>query len=167
MISELKVQMGKRREFFVYALIFMIAGGSLFDIVADKEHWPFSPYPMFSFVRRDYSLNKLQLYCVTESEPPLEMPLDAQYIQPFNTSRLSAALEGMLKSASPNQHLNEVLQDILVRYEVLHCLGRHNGPPLRGIRLYRLYWHLNPWARNVERPDRRKLILEIMGPTKR
>src|SRR5579863_4105711 len=43
-----KVAMSKPRLLVVYTLGTVIFGGALFDLVRDTEHWPFSPYPMFS-----------------------------------------------------------------------------------------------------------------------
>jgi hypothetical protein len=150
------------RVWIVYAAIVLITWGSLFDIVTDTEHWPFSPYRMYSDVNRDYSLTQFRLFGVTESAPLREMALwEFQYIQPFDNSRLHAALRGMLGSRTRNQWLSEALRDILVRYDALRHAGLHNGPPLRGIRLYRLYWKLDPWARNVDDPDSRELVLEV------
>ncbi len=38
----------------------------------------------------------------------------------------------------------------------------HDGPPLRGLRLYRLQWQLHPWARNRDRPQVKRLLYEVM-----
>jgi hypothetical protein len=68
--------------------------------------------------------------------------------------------------ADPQRHplLRTALQDCLARYEDLRRSGRHNGPALVGVRLYRLRWRLDRWARNVDRPDSRTLILEVRKP---
>ena len=79
-----EVGLEKRREFLVYAVIFIIIGGSLFDIITQWEHWPFSPYSMFSSVRRDYSLSWLKLFGLTDIDSSREIPLtEPQYIQPL------------------------------------------------------------------------------------
>jgi hypothetical protein len=56
------------------------------------------------------------------------------------------------------------LQDCLKRYEALRSAGRHHGPPLQGMRLYRVDWKLDPWARNLDSPDQKKLLFEISKP---
>jgi len=157
--------MGRRRIWLVYAVIVVLGGGSLFAIINDAEYWPFSPYGMYSDMRRERSLTWLRLFGVTKAEEPQEIPLLApEYIQPFDQARLPKALSQM--SRNPDKQ-REALRDCLRRYESLRQAGRHHGPPLQGVRLYRLEWQLDPLARNVDRPERRALILEVMQPEKR
>src|ERR1700738_3901936 len=61
-----------------YAVGAVILGGSLFDLVNDTEHWPFSQYPMFSYLetRTDGRFTLLRLYGVTQRQPLSEFPLD-------------------------------------------------------------------------------------------
>jgi hypothetical protein len=152
--------LGRQRIWLIYAVIAVIVGGSLFDIVTDTEHWPFSQYGMYSDYQQDYSTNILRLFGVTEEESPHEISLrEFNYIQPFDEARLGEALIPML---SRKQLLSQALRDCLLRYEVLRHAGRHDGPPLQGIRLYQLFWKLDPWASNISRPDRKELIFEVM-----
>jgi hypothetical protein len=158
----------RRRLLLIYALIAVITFGSLFSIVTDTERWPFSAYPMFSWVKREPTVTAFRLFGVTAEEHPGEIPLSASgYLQPFDNSRLSAAFRALThRDANRDQELSEALQDALRRYEKLRRAGRHSGPQLRGIRLYRLFWELDPRARNVDRPDRKVLIFEITSPMK-
>jgi hypothetical protein len=152
------------RVLLVYGVITLITIGSLFDIVTGREHWPFSPYPMYATVTRERSLTVLRLYGVTKEAPAREMPLVAlRYIQPFTSARLEGALR-TIKARRGRQPLKAALSDCLRRYEKLRRAGRHEGPPLQGIRLYRVYWKLDPWARNVDCPNRKELILEAGTP---
>lgn len=157
--------MGRERLWLVYAVIAVIGGGSLFAIINDAEYWPFSPYGMYSDMRRERSLTWLRLFGVTNAEEPQEIPLLAtEYIQPFDQSRLPKALSQMRRNPDKQR---EALRDCLTRYESLRRAGHHHGPPLQGIRLYALEWQLDPWARNADRPERRDLILEVMQPEKK
>jgi hypothetical protein len=164
-----EVGLEKRREFLVYAVIFIIIGGSLFDIITQREHWPFSPYSMFSSVRRDYSLSWLKLFGLTDIDSSREIPLtDPQYIQPLSDLNIQMALSMKRKpdNVSYEQYLEEALHHILTRYELLRIAGEHGGPELQGIRLYRYQWKLDPLTHGVERPDLRELILEVREPRK-
>ena len=60
--------------------------------------------------------------------------------------------------------MNEALLDTLTRYEQLRLAGRHNGPPLQGLRLYKLGWRRDNRAENVDRPDRQELVAEVEQP---
>lgn len=161
------ITLKRYRIWVVYAAIILITGGSLFDIVTDREHRPFSPYPMYSWVYLDSFFDSYRLYGVREEEGLHEISLwELRYIQPFDFSRLDIALRAMSNSPKRQRFIGKALHDILVRYRVLRRLGRHKGPQLRAIRLYFLHWKLDAWARNVEEPDRKELIFEIMDSVK-
>ncbi len=142
--------------------VLLLIAGSLFDMVTGGEHWPFSAYPMYSRVELERSTTKLHLFGVPIGQADNEIPLRAvSYIVPFDKTRLNSALR-KLQRQSPEDHLLRVaVSDMLERYEVLRESGRHDGPPLQAIRLYELHWSLDPWARNVNQPDDRKLLLEV------
>jgi len=157
----------------------VILAGSVVDMVTGREHWPFSPYGMYATVPGQRSLVGLRLFGVTEGTAEVvrakragarelgggrEILLVAsKYIQPFTPSRLEGAL-WELKRRGGQEALREALGDCLRRYEQRRLAGGHRGPPLRGIRLYRVSWRLDPWARNVDCPDRKELILEVVRP---
>src|SRR5262249_43501274 len=83
--------MAKHRLFLVYSLGGVIVGGSLFDLIRDTEHWPFSQYPMYSETVSSHSLSYFRLFGVTQEGT--EIPLDdVRYLQPFDNSRLEDAL---------------------------------------------------------------------------
>jgi hypothetical protein len=154
--------MTRLRTLLVYSLFAMITGGTLYDLLRDTEHWPFSPYPMYSWVVKSHAFIILRLYGVTESEPQTEFPLtDNRFLQPFDNSRLPNALDDIVGNPKRRYMLDEAVRDCLLRYETLRRAGSHSGPSLRAIRLYRVYWVLDSRARNVDRPDRKDLIVEI------
>jgi hypothetical protein len=157
--------MSKRRVLLLNSVIAALFIGSLFCLVFEKSYWPFLEYPMFSEVERKYSLSDWRLYGVTQEQPHNEIPLLASdYIQPFDQSPLGTALKKMKSNHNPESSqklLNRALLDCLERYEKLRLAGRHDGPPLQGVRLYKVRWHLDAWAENVDRPDRRKLIAQV------
>lgn len=161
-----------RRIWFVNSVIIIIIGLSLYPIIADKEHWPFSQYSMYAHAERDWSLSVIRLVGVTtDAGISDEIPLQSfKYIQPFNQSRQRVAFERLLnKSGSrPSPLLKDALLDCLLRYEKLRVAGSHDGPQLHAIRLYRFYWRqLDPHARNVNYPDRKELIDEVLLPEAR
>jgi len=59
------------------------------------------------------------------------------------------------------RRIESALLDCLRRYEGRRERGGHDGPALTGIRLYRVAWELDPWARNVDRPRHRELVAEV------
>jgi hypothetical protein len=152
------INMSKARLFVVYGLGAIILGGGLSDLVRDTEHWPFAQYAMFSETEMSNTYTMFRLYGVLDESPLVEVPLDSDlYLQPFDNSRLTPALQ----YAAKNNRLDEAVTNCLVRYDTLRRAGRHNGPPLVAMRLYRVTWTLEPSAGNVDRPDHKELLAEV------
>src|SRR5688500_17914793 len=83
--------MSGRRHTAVNLLIAFIVGASLYDIVRDEEHWPFSQYPMFSRVTNSRELRWLRLYGVTHEAKEIAL-IRYSDVFPFDQSRLPKAL---------------------------------------------------------------------------
>lgn len=167
-----RTEMRKLRAWFVNSVIIALCGLSIYPIVMDKEHWPFSQYSMYAQAEKTWSLSVIRLVGITaESDINNEIPLQSfNYIQPFNQSRQRVAFERLLNQSGgqPSELIKQAMLDCLLRYERLRLAGSHDGPPLRGIRLYRVYWsRLDPLARNVDYPDRKELIDEVLLPEAR
>ncbi|HEX6940098.1 MAG TPA: hypothetical protein VF158_11855 [Longimicrobiales bacterium] len=153
------------RLLLVDAVLLFVLAGSLYDIARFREHWPFSPYWMYSHARVARTIEAAQLYGVAADGTGREVLLsDPRAIYPFDITKLRVALERMAADPAGAGRLRAALADCLARYETLRRDGAHDGPPLAGVRLYRAEWTLDPWARNVARPDRRELIAELMDP---
>jgi len=153
-----KVAMSRPRLFVVYALGAVILGGALSDLVRDTEHWPFSPYPMYSGLATSNTLSALRLFGVVQRSPLVEIQLDSGlYLQPFDNSRLGDALEYALRENSAR----EGVADCLARYEALRRAGRHDGPSLVAMRLYRVTWTIDPSPNDLDHPDRKELLMEV------
>jgi hypothetical protein len=153
------IVMSRSRLWTVYGLGAVIFGGALVDVVRDTEHWPFSPFAMYSRLDLSGTYSTLRLYGVVERSPLIEVQLDSNlYLQPFDLSRLPPAL----KHAAQENTLDEAMIDCLARYEVLRRARRHDGPPLVAMRLYMVTWKLDPSLSNIDRPDRKDLVTEVV-----
>ena len=152
--------MSPRRRAFLNLVFAGLLAGSLYDIVRDEEHWPFSQYPMFSGVWRSPSFTWLRLFGV--GSDGREFPLESnRYILPFDQSRLAKALKQIVDHPTRGPGIHEALRGIFNRYEELAAEGEHGGPPLAALRLYELEWTIDADAANVDRPDRRRFIAEV------
>jgi hypothetical protein len=155
--------MGRVGMFAAYIPITLIIGGSVFDMLRDTEHWPWSNFPMYSQIEeKGTTFEDYRLYGVLKSNPTAEFSLstDSRYTQPFDPSRLAEALS--LLADDPRLH--EGLQDRLRRYEILRQSGAHNGPAISGLRLYRVGFVLKADAANSENPEEKILIDEVSSP---
>jgi hypothetical protein len=158
--------MRKHRVLLANAIIVLLASGSLFTVIVDKEYWPFSQYPMFSTLAQTEKVSRLQLYGVTQEEQDEIALRSTEYIHPFNTTRLDRYFRKINKTSDPEkrqQLLNEALLDSLKRYENLRLAGRHDGPVLQSMRLYKVSWQINARKKKVKKnqPERRELIAEL------
>jgi hypothetical protein len=150
--------MSPRRLVLATLLTLGIVGGSAVDVVRDREHWPFSQYPMFSNIDHSHDHRTLRLHGVVRNSAR-EVPLtDFAYVEPFDQCRLSTALSRM--SVDRPADLAAAVEDVYARYERRRKAGDHDGPPLQAVRLYRLQWTLQPDAGNAMEPDARALVYE-------
>lgn len=150
------------RRALVYGLMATIVIGHLYDVVTGREHWPFSPSPMYSHLNRDFVLDVPRIVGVRGDGVAAEFPLrETRYLAPFDQSRLGQALNAMLQAPDGRARVATALADCLARYERRRRAGEHDGPPLSGLRLYHAHWRLDPAARNVEQPDGQDLVVEV------
>jgi hypothetical protein len=143
-----------------HAVILCILVPSLLDIALDREHWPFSNYPMYSQSETRYETGTLRLYGVLDGTREFPL-LDPAHIAPFDAARLRSALLRLRRSEDRHRLLRVALSDCLERYERGRRDGAHTGPPLSGMRLYELRWSLEDAPRNVDHPDGKELLAEV------
>ena len=145
------------RRWVVYAAIAVVVGGHARDIITDEEHWPFSPYPMYSYPPpRELTVYRMAGVVAAGEEFPL---LQRMYLRPLNAGSAGSTL-GRLDRRNNRAGLDLALRECLTRYEALRLAGRHDGPPLCGVRLYRLTWVVGRPDPKAE-PDRRELRHEV------
>jgi hypothetical protein len=152
--------MSRRRRWIVNAFLGFLIAGSLYDIVFDQEHWPFSQYPMFSGIWRQTSFTWYRLVGVRDDG--VEVTLDRNsYVRPFDQSRLHLGLVRLASAPDAANRLRKAVENCLQRYERQRVRGEHSGPPLHAMRLYLFEWRLDAAAQNVDAPDGRQLITEV------
>lgn len=148
-----------KRLVLAHALILAVIVGSAYDIVTRQEHWPFSDYPMFAAIHRTSVLQWPRLFGV--SIEGAEVPLvDHAYLWPLDQSRLPIGLRQIHRAEGNSSRIYAALEDCLERYERRRQNGEHDGPALRGIRLYMVSWDIEPYARNLNAPNSKELIAE-------
>ena len=153
--------MSRGRRRLVHVLLAVVVAGSAYDIVVFREHWPFSHNPMYATVQGP-TFQRFRLFGVTADG---EVPLAAsEHFAPFDDPRLSTLLLRIAAHPRAREALPIASQALLDRYRVLAEQGAHDGPPLRGLRLYRLVWRLDPTLANLDRPEHRQLLVAMEPP---
>ncbi len=157
--------MSNVRLLIINLLLVGILAGSLTDMLWDREHWPFSSYPMYSRLELKNETTKVMLYGVPRNSADVPFPLQSTaFIQPFDRTRLNTALARLARSSQPDKNLRAAAEDVWERYRRSRSEGRHAGPPLREVRVYQVHWRLRPDASNVNTPDDKQLLLTIDRP---
>jgi len=161
------VALSRGRRWLVFALAAVVVSGAAVEVFTDppyrREHWPFSPYQMYSRLPGD-TWSGLRIFGITSQGPGHEVPLlsDA-YLKPIELVSLATSLERLDRRPDRDQALAAALRDCLARYESLRRSGAHDGPPLTGVRLDRLTWRVVPPGRSVV--VGRQVVLEVRGPS--
>jgi glycosyltransferase involved in cell wall biosynthesis len=151
-----------RRLAIVLILMALMVGGSIWDIVFDREDWPLSQYPMFSTVDVRPMLQVIRVVGVTRERVPREISLlDDRSIGPLDQCRLATALARTFNNPSRRSIGPAMLRGVLDLYEARRVSGENEGPPLEAVRAYDMTWTLAADARNVNRPDVRHLLAEV------
>jgi hypothetical protein len=141
---------------FVHVLLAVLVAVPAWDIVEKAEHWPWGSYRMFAGIADD-RLSRRVLFGVDAQGA--EVPLhNSDVLHPFDRVRLNDALLPLLTAPGA---LDVALRDVLDRYESRRRAGAHDGPALRGIRLYEVYWRLDPQARNRDDVTNRTMLAEV------
>ena len=150
--------MRRWRFWLVNSIVAVLVLAHFMEIVRQTEHWPFSNYPMWARVSKEWHETQIVPMGVTDDDPPEEVKLtDPAYFAPMPVYYQRLNFRSVAKK--PNVR-DRVVRDYLERYERRRAAGLHRGPPLKGVRLYELYWMMDRSASNVATPERRTLVYE-------
>lgn len=153
--------MTSTRKLFVSAGLILFTLASAYATLRKFEIFPILRYPMYSEIMEPGPMSYDYIYGV-EAAHGTEFPLqDPEYIAPFDRLRLRTALVQM----EDDDARVRALQDVLTRYETARQAGKHDGPALRELRVYRETWeNFGPDFVPGTPPDRRELVLVVPRP---
>ena len=154
-MSEQRFGLGRGRWIAVNAIIVGIIGLQFLEVARQGEHWPYAQYAMYAS-EHGGEITWYRVYGVT---PGGEFPLDRdEYFPPFDPQRLSFAFAP--RPTRPDLVVPpppELLTVVGTLYEKARVAGRHQGPPLTGLRAYRLTWQLDRTLANRAQPAQQLL----------
>ena len=159
-------RMSRPRMLLAYAILAGIALGHVYEIVTGHEHWPFTHYGMFSSKAGEVAENYHLVGIPVKAGQP-EVPIRPEYfpaLPPYRVARLLDKHAGR-QSAGTEQDKARVrlmVRQYLDGYERHRLAGDHAGPPLKGMRLYRHRWTVDPSLHNRDEPDAVELMLEFL-----
>ena len=167
--------MSPRRVWFVYALLAVIVGGHLIEVATQREHWPFSPYQMWSKPSVGWEVKREMLRGVTAGPNPTEVSLTTAQLYPIpyqmvvvNMQHAGAAATAAMdkraeaaklkaegkagwealeaEAARKQAEADRIVGGLLLHYNRRLKQGKHTGPPLQSIRLYQTTWKMDTQA---------------------
>ena len=151
----------RTRRVLVNLLLVGLLAGAAFEIGTGGEHWPFSSYPMFSRIRQEARVDHLAFVAVP-SDGSAAFPLyKHEQIHPFHWYRQRRAFKRLLDGPGGEAAARVGLADLLQRYESGRRDGRHEGPPLETLRLYRVEWAIDPDAPELIEHEERTFVVEV------
>jgi hypothetical protein len=188
------VPAGPRRRWLVYVILAVIVVPHLYEVAVQKEHWPFSPYQMWSKPSVGWDVKREMLRGVTADGR--EVPLTPKHLYPIpyqmvvvNMQHASKAVSDMESATAESAKLaakgdaagaaeftktaerkkadaDRIVGGLLEHYTQRLEKKQHDGPPLMGIRLYQVTWGMD--LNNVEasRANPKSTVMLYQGPAK-
>jgi hypothetical protein len=121
----------------------VLIGLQVWQVVAKRDDWPLSSYPMYSGLQRG-TVTRQELRAVAASG---ELSFTADQIEPLSPRTVSMVLRH-----ADAKHASSVRRAIFDRYYERRALGEHNGPLLSSLRQYQYTWQIRPDLSNVDKP---------------
>lgn len=148
------------RLYLVHAVIGVLLLGHGYDIARQQEHWPFTNYPMWARLSKEWHVRGVAPVGLADDAPPQEVDLmNEAYFAPMPLQYQRLKFQAVARGRRVAER-DKVLGDYLHHYEKRRAAGLHDGPPLVGVRLYERYWDMNKYASNAAAPDRTTLLYE-------
>ncbi|MDB5295794.1 MAG: hypothetical protein JWO31_1777, partial [Phycisphaerales bacterium] len=171
-----------------YGVLAVLVGGHLVEVATQREHWPFSPYQMWSVPSRSWDVSREMLRGVTDEPTPREVPLvPSQHFYPVQYQTVVVQLQHAARSVgemrkaeveaaelaaagkpadaakrkadAKRAEADRIVGGLLKLYEARRATGGHAGPPLRAIRLYQVTWTMDKTASAASRANPTKTAL--------
>ena len=152
------------KMWLVFGLCAVIVLGHLADLALQREHWPYSNYPMWSFPSRGWEVKREMLRGVTDEPVPREIYITPNLIYPIPYWMVVVQMgrsTDLLKKGDARQ-AESVTQGLLTLYENRRKAHLHDGPPLKSIRLYQVTWLMNKDA--TEESKRNPIDTQLLYP---
>jgi hypothetical protein len=157
-------RVSQRSRWVVLGLLLVIVGGHLVEVVTQREHWPFSPYQMWSRPSLGWEVNREMLRGVTDEPTPREVPLAPGQLDPIPYQMVVVNLQTANKAVRNNDpaKAKRLIDGLLTHYNNRVAAGKNTGPKLKALRLYQVTWLMDTDASEASRQN--PVRTELMFP---
>lgn len=131
------------------------------EIYVNRECWPFLVYSMYAAPQAP-EISWDRVYGIARDGREFQL-YASPYTPPFTDVEVAYSLDYLLHRPEPAR-LDAALSGCYKLYLDARKLGRHHGPDLQALRIYRLTWHVEKSLRNKEIPDSKQQMYEFRVP---
>jgi hypothetical protein len=159
--------MSVTRLTIVSSFLVLTLGLALFDTLFYVEHWPFSPYGMYSYSQRwpGPEVTRFRLYGVVGAGDDVEIHLGDHALN-LVPLRLESRLGGLYRR-DQNELVLIGMRSVLQSCEVERQVSAVILQKVKEVRLYKEEWDtMDADAGNTSKPDRRILVAHVGGTEK-
>lgn len=154
--------MTRGRRALLSGLFLFLIGGHIFEVVFEREDWPFSSYPMYATVHPTIVVTEDLFGFGANGEFALT---PYRHFAPLDNARFQRGLKKVVRANDGGARYDAMIETLFRRYESLREAGAHDDPPLLGVRSYRSEWDIESRAVNRDAPGRRTLRFYVHRPS--
>jgi hypothetical protein len=144
------------RSAAIGGLFATLIGGQTYAVVAQRELWPVSNYPMYAHSPGS-SVSAIQVDGILADGTRYAVSVPRE-LAPFDPPRLVGFMRRVDKGKRRGERRVEATRALLDLYEKHRLSGRHTGPKLERMEVFETTWRIVPFAANIAHPKARRLI---------
>lgn len=154
------------RVWIVYAILAVLIAGHLFEVVTQHEHWPFSPYQMWSKPSLGWDVNREMLRGVTDEPTPREVAIGPGQLSPIPYQMVVVNMQTAKRAVQEGRpkDAEQIINGLLTHYNNRLAAGKFQGMKLKGLRLYQVTWKMDTDASeaSLQNPSETKLLYPVL-----
>lgn len=163
--------MKRRRVWIVYGLLAVIVGGHLVEVVTQREHWPFSPYQMWSVPSLGWEMDRPILRGVTAEPAPREVAITPGQVYPIPYQTVVVNMQDASKAVAKGEPAKAkvIIDGLMAHYNARLAAGKNGGTKLKDLRLYTVTWKMDADATEASKknPVRTTLVYPLLADAER
>jgi hypothetical protein len=155
------------RVWIVYTILAVIVCGHLFEVYTQHEHWPFSPYQMWSKPSVGWDVNREMLRGVTDEPTPREVSITPTQLYPIPYQMVVVNMQNAKRAVQEGRtsDAETIINGLLKHYNDRLSAGKFQGTKLKALRLYQVTWKMDTDASeaSLQNPTDTKLLYPVLS----